>query len=86
MICKILGMAGVAGRLAQRRRDYNRLVQGYERQRERGLDDLVELTQPTTPRFTVRPIIEGINYPAPGETWEELQTFRAAYGLPAVKR
>lgn len=73
-------------RLAQRRRDYNRLVQNYERQRERGLGDVVELVQalPFPRPASTREAIPYINVPGPDQTWQELNEWRAAYGLPPV--
>lgn len=31
-----------------------------------------------------RPTIQGINYPAPGESWQELNEWRKRYGLKEV--
>lgn len=49
-------------------------------------EDRIELVrQPNRPAST-RAAVKGINVPADGETWQELNQWRARYGLPPVTR
>jgi len=69
-------------KLTQRRRDYQRLLENDKRQRSSA--DLIELVCPPVRGLRVRPVINGINYPAPGEDWNSLNQWRASFGLNPV--
>lgn len=48
-------------------------------------DDVIELVRPSRPA-SMRPAIPGINCPGEGEDWQELNAWRARYGLDPVTR
>lgn len=77
-------------RLAQRQRDYRRVVTGAALHNHFRPDEIIDLVEPPAPRPQVRPVIEGVNYPAPGETWDDVNDYRARYGMspmdPAARR
>ncbi len=57
------------------------------RQHQYDPTDLVELVgRPTRRPASMREALPYINVPGPDQTWQELNQWRAAYGLPPVTR
>ena len=48
--------------------------------------DRIELAQPQRWPASMREVIPYINVPGPGQTWQELNQWREAYGLRPVTR
>ncbi len=69
-------------------RNYNPANQTNVPAPRRSPDDLVELVddQPTRRPASMREAVPYINIPGPGQTWQELNQWRAAYGLRPVTR
>lgn len=61
--------------------------QPRRRQHQYDPSDLVELVgQPTRRPASMREAVPFINVPGPGQTWQQLNQWREAYGLRSVTR